>query len=125
MIGMTRRHLLRGTAAAASVVSPGPLANARGSEALAGAPPGPAAAQTGKFRISLAEWSLHKAIESRLIANLDFPRIAREQFGIEGLEFVNALWQAPTGGYVRDLKRNMTRTGTKAVLIMVDEEGDM
>lgn len=87
--------------------------------------PLPVAAQgrSGKFKTSLAEWSLHKAIQSRLITNLDFPRIAREQFGIEGLEFVNQLWQAPTADYVRRLKRNMEATGTKAVLIMCDGEG--
>jgi L-ribulose-5-phosphate 3-epimerase len=77
----------------------------------------------GKFKTSLAEWSLHKAIQSRLMTNLDFPRIAREQFGIEGLEFVNQLWEAPTSDYVRRLKRNMSSTGTKAVLIMCDGEG--
>ena len=61
-----------------------------------------ASSQTGtqpapkKFRVSLAEWSVHKAIQSRLIANLEFPRIAREHFGIEGLEFVNTLWGSPT-----------------------------
>ena len=40
-------------------------------------------------------------IQSRLITNLDFRRIAREHFGIEGLEFVNQLWEAPTSDYVR------------------------
>ena len=79
----------------------------------------------GKFKTSLAEWSLHKAIQSRLITNLDFPRIARDQFGIEGLEFVNGLWEAPTADYVRRLKRNMNATGTKCVLIMCDGEGFM
>ena len=64
-------------------------------------------------------------IQSWLITNLDFPRIAREQFGIEGLEFVNQLWEAPTSDYVRRLKRNMASTGTKAVLIMCDGEGFM
>lgn len=78
-----------------------------------------------KFKTSLAEWSLHKAIRSRLITNLDFPRIAREQFGIEGLEFVNQLWEAPTSEYIRRLKQNMASTGTKAVLIMCDGEGYM
>jgi sugar phosphate isomerase/epimerase len=78
-----------------------------------------------KFRISLAQWSLHKAIQSRLITNLDFPRIAREQFGIEGLEFVNTLWGSPTAGYLQTLKRNMKDTGTKCVLIMCDAEGFM
>jgi sugar phosphate isomerase/epimerase len=78
-----------------------------------------------QYRISLAEWSLHKAIQSRLMTNLDFPRVAREQFGITGLEFVNALWEAPTADYVRRLKNNMRSTGTTAVLIMVDGEGFM
>jgi sugar phosphate isomerase/epimerase len=87
--------------------------------------PGLSFGQARKFKTSLAEWSLHKAIQSRLITNLDFPRIARDQFGIEGLEFVNQLWEAPTSDYVRRLKRNMTSTGTKAVLIMCDGEGFM
>ncbi len=91
--------------------------------ALAGIPV-PAQGQP-KFRISLAQWSLHRAIQSRLITNLDFPRIAREQFGIEGLEFVNALWEAPTQDYVRRLRSNMQKTGTTAVLLMVDGEGMM
>jgi L-ribulose-5-phosphate 3-epimerase len=78
-----------------------------------------------KFRISLAEWSLHRAIRSRLITNLDFPRIAREQFGIEGLEFVNQLWEAPTQSYIQRLKGIMRQTGTQGVLIMCDGEGFM
>jgi len=87
----------------------------------------PLAAQTPKkwFRTSLAEWSLHKAIQSRMITNLDFPRIAREQFGIEGIEFVNQLWEAPTASYVARLKRNMQTAGVTGVLIMCDGEGTM
>jgi sugar phosphate isomerase/epimerase len=105
---VTRRSLFRTAAAAAAGL---PAVRLR-----AAAPP---------FRISLAEWSLHRAIQSRLITNLDFPRIAREQFGIDGLEFVNALWEAPTQDYVRRLKGNMDKTGTKGVLIMCDGEGLM
>lgn len=82
-------------------------------------------ADTPKFRISLAEWSLHRAIEARLLTNLDFPRIAREQFGIEGLEFVNQLWEAPTEEYLGRLKTNMRTAGSKAVMIMCDGEGMM
>ncbi|MBM3814792.1 MAG: sugar phosphate isomerase/epimerase [Acidimicrobiia bacterium] len=88
--------------------------------------PGFPQGSTGKkLRISLAQWSLHKAIQSRLISNLDFPRIARDQFGIAGLEFVNALWEAPTQGYLQRLKNNMKQTGTECVLIMCDNEGFM
>jgi len=85
----------------------------------------PLRAAPARFRISLAQWSIHKAIQSRMITNLDFPRMAREQFGIEGLEFVNALWEAPTQDYVRRLKANMQKTGTTGVLVMVDGEGMM
>ncbi len=84
-----------------------------------------AANENRKIRISLGQWSLHKAMGRRLISNLDFPRVAREQFGIEGLEFVNFLWEAPTSDYVQRVKRAMSSTATKAVLIMCDGEGLM
>ena len=87
----------------------------------------PLRAQSGgqKFRISLAEWSFHKAIFARMMTNQDFPRVAREQFGIEGLEFVNGLWEAPTAGYVKRLKKSMNDNGCKGVLVMCDDEGSM
>ncbi len=83
-----------------------------------------AVAEEGKrLRISLAEWSLHRAIGSHLLSNLDFPRVAREQFGIAGLEFVNWMWEAPTQHYIGELKRRIDDTGTQAVMIMCDLEG--
>ncbi len=94
---------------------------------LAAALPPAASAQTPaqKFRISLAEWSIHRAIGSHMVTNLDFPRIAREHFGIEGLEFVNGLWEVPTQEYIARLKKRMADTGTKGVMIMCDGEGLM
>jgi sugar phosphate isomerase/epimerase len=83
------------------------------------------AAADRKFQISLAEWSLHRAIGSRLMSNLQFPRVAREQFGIGGLEFVNGLWEAPTQDYIRRLKTEMDKYNSKGVLIMCDGEGMM
>ena len=82
-------------------------------------------AQGAKFRISLAEWSIHKAIRAHTLSNLDFPQVARERFGIEGLEFVNQLWEAPTQEYLARLKQNIARHGCKGVLIMCDGEGMM
>ena len=101
-----------------SAVVPAGLAGLSAGSALA-------RASGGKFKISLAEWSLHKAIGSRLMTNLEFPRIAREQFGIEGLEFVNEMWEAPSADYIRALKSNMRKSGTVGVLIMCDGEGLM
>lgn len=109
---MVRRQFLKNASAAAGIAAVSPAAL-------------PLAAAQKKFRISLAEWSLHKAIFARMTTNLEFPRIAREQFGIEGLEFVNGLWEAPTQDYIRQLKENMQKTGTKGVLIMCDGEGLM
>lgn len=109
MFPMNRRSFLKSAAAPAAAALP--------VFAEAQTPP--------KFRISLAQWSLHKAIEARMVRNLDFPRIAREQFGIEGLEFVNGLWEAPTQDYVAELKQNMQRFATKGVMIMCDGEGLM
>ena len=60
-----------------------------------------------RLRLSLAEWSLNKAIRTRAITNLDFPKVAREQFGIEGLEFVNHLMETPTLSYQQQLKKRM------------------
>lgn len=91
---------------------------------LAAAPLAAAAPAPGRFKVSLAEWSIHKAIGQGKLTNLDFPRIAKEA-GCEGLEFVNTLWASPTAGYIARLKRRMNDTGTKPVLIMVDDEGQM
>jgi sugar phosphate isomerase/epimerase len=102
---MHRRTALKSLAAAALTPLAAPAANTR-------------------FKISLAEWSIHKAIQSRKLTNLDFPKVAHD-FGIEGLEFVNQLWAAPTQGYLAGLKKRMKDHGCKGVLIMCDDEGAM
>jgi sugar phosphate isomerase/epimerase len=87
----------------------------------------PAAGKIGDFKISMAEWSLHKALFKKEIDNLDFPRIAREQYGIEGVEFVNQFFKdkARDSAYLRDLKGRASDSGVTCVLIMIDGEGDM
>ena len=37
------------------------------------------------FKISLAEWSLHRALFGKQMDNLDFPKSAREEYGIEAV----------------------------------------
>ncbi len=82
-----------------------------------------AALRTTKDDISLAEWALVKEIRAGKWTNSDFPRIAKEDFGINGIEFVNTLFEVPTYGYLQRLKRNADNLGVKMVLIMVDSEG--
>ena len=74
--------------------------------------------------ISLAQWALVQEIRDGLWKNLDFPRIAREDFGLNGIEFVNTLFDVPTVDYLNQLKKNADDHGVKMVLIMIDAEGD-
>ncbi|MFZ2339621.1 MAG: TIM barrel protein [Bacteroidales bacterium] len=74
--------------------------------------------------ISLAQWALVEEIRAGKWKNLDFPRIAREDFGLNGIEFVNTLFEVPTVDYLNRLKKNAEDQGVTMVLIMVDAEGD-
>ncbi len=77
------------------------------------------------FKISLAEWSLHKAIQSGKMTNLDFPKITREEFDIEGVEYVSVFFKdkARDEAYLSDLDQRCRDHGVKSLLIMVDAEG--
>ena len=74
--------------------------------------------------ISLAQWALVDEIRKGKWKNLDFPRIAREDFGLNGIEFVNTLFEVPTASYLAQLKQNAEDHDVTMVLIMVDAEGD-
>jgi hydroxypyruvate isomerase len=77
-----------------------------------------------KDDISLAQWALVEEIRAGKWKNLDFPRIAREDFGVNGIEFVNTLFEVPTEDYLKKLKQNANDHGITMVLIMCDAEGD-
>lgn len=85
-----------------------------------------AATRPSKDDISLAAWSLNRSFfEAHRWKNLDLPRIVREQFNINGIEFVNQFFENPMMGYLNQLKKNGDAYGVRFVLIMVDDEGDM
>jgi len=77
------------------------------------------------FRISLAEWSLHRALWEGELDNLDFPRVARREFGIAGVEYVNSFFKdrARDQGYLMTLKDRCAAEGVRSLLIMCDGEG--
>ncbi len=74
--------------------------------------------------ISIAQWSLVDEIRKGKWKTLDFPKIAREDFDINGIEFVNTLFEVPTLHYLKTLKKNAEDHGVSMVLIMVDDEGE-
>jgi L-ribulose-5-phosphate 3-epimerase len=77
-----------------------------------------------KDDISLAQWALVDEVKAGKWKTLDFAKIARNDFGLNGIEFVNTLLEVPTEGYLRRLKKNADDNGVTMVLIMVDDEGD-
>lgn len=74
--------------------------------------------------ISLAQWALVDEIKSGKWKTLDFPAVARNDFGIDGVELVNTLFEVPHAEYLNRLKQNAADNGVALVLIMVDAEGD-
>ena len=77
-----------------------------------------------KDDISLAQWALVEEIRAGQWKTTDFARVAREGFGLNGIEFVNTLFESPTETYLKKLKQAANDYGVTMVLIMVDEEGD-
>lgn len=110
---LTRRHFLRTASIAGAAIATADLSFAR------------YAPEKGRFAISLAEWSLHKALFKKEITNLDFPRLAKQEFVVTGLEYVNQFFKdkARDTAYLSDLKSRAEGFGLKNVLIMIDGEG--
>ncbi|UCE92794.1 MAG: sugar phosphate isomerase/epimerase [Flavobacteriaceae bacterium] len=86
------------------------------------------------FKLSLAQWSLHKAIIAEELSPLDFAQKANE-LGFEGLEYVSQLYtkelekgddpKAAMDNLLKTLKENSEKYKVANVLIMVDGEGHL
>jgi sugar phosphate isomerase/epimerase len=84
-------------------------------------------AQNEVYKISLAEWSLHRSLEAGSVTNLDFPRIAKKTYGLDAVEYVSTFFngKGEDQKYLTALKDSCTKYGVKSLLIMVDGEGDL
>ena len=79
------------------------------------------------FEISIAEWSLHKSLFGKKITNLEFPVIAKKEFNISAVEYVNQFFKdkANDKNYLNELKKICDNEGVKSLLIMCDGEGKL
>ena len=77
-----------------------------------------------KDDISLAQWALVEEVRAGKWKTTEFAKVAKEDFGLSGIEYVNTLMEVPTEGYLKKLKKNAQDHGVTNVLIMVDDEGD-
>jgi L-ribulose-5-phosphate 3-epimerase len=109
MSSLSRRDFLKASAALAAA----PLA------ATAAPRPDPL------FKISLAQWSLNKAYFGKKLDPLNFAKIAKDDYGITAIEYVNQFYKDKKndGAYLSDLKKVATENGVTSVLIMCDGEG--
>lgn len=79
------------------------------------------------FKISLAQWSLHKALFAKEIDPLDFARVSKEQCGIDAIEYVNQFYKdkAKDESYLAELNKRANDLGVTQNLIMCDGEGSL
>ena len=112
----TRRDFLKKSAAIASGVS---------IMGLSGTSLYGSSSKDSLFKISLAEWSLNKSIRNGEVDHLDFAKIAKKNFDIDAIEYVNQLFADKTGGstYLKEMKNIADGEGVKSLLIMCDREG--
>ena len=111
-----RREFLRATSLVAASAALAPLTAGAHQAATKPAP---------LFQISLAEWSLNHRIFGGQMTNLDFPAMARNEFGIDVVEYVNQFFmdKAEDATYLAVLKQRCDDSGVRSGLIMCDREG--
>jgi sugar phosphate isomerase/epimerase len=86
------------------------------------------------LKISLAEWSLHRALQAGKIDHLDFPSIAKKDYNISAVEYVNGFFggkkmdfkdAGKNSAYLNELLKRSKDAGVFNHLIMVDDEGPL
>jgi hypothetical protein len=71
------------------------------------------------IEVSLAEWSLHRAIYDGRLDHLDFPAVAKREFGISAVEYVNGFF----GGKSMDFRAAAKVLGCRTVRVNLHGEG--
>ncbi|MBT4274756.1 MAG: sugar phosphate isomerase/epimerase, partial [Verrucomicrobia bacterium] len=77
------------------------------------------------YKISLAQWSLHRAFRNNDKDSRDFAKIAKESFNIEAIEYSSQFLadHVSDKDYMNDLNKRANDHGVKQLLIMCDNEG--
>ena len=79
------------------------------------------------FKISLAQWSLHKAIFAGELDHLDFAKVTKIDYDIDAVEYVNQFFKdkAKDMAYLREMNTIADGEGVTQLLIMIDGEGNL
>jgi sugar phosphate isomerase/epimerase len=90
--------------------------------------------QQSGLEMSLAEWSFHRSIAEGKMDHLDFAAKAKNEFGINAVEYVNGLFGSKKKNfreagksekYLAEMLQRSSDAGVVNHLLMVDEEGDL
>ncbi|MDG2397021.1 MAG: TIM barrel protein [Flavobacteriaceae bacterium] len=84
------------------------------------------------FKLSLAQWSIHKQIKNETISPYDFASIARK-WKFEGLEYVSDLYGISKSKnpnkelekFIKISNEEAKKNNLQNLLIMIDDEGDL
>ncbi|QMW04338.1 sugar phosphate isomerase/epimerase family protein [Spirosoma foliorum] len=76
------------------------------------------------FKISLAQWSLHRALLKKETTTLDFPVRARRDFGITAVEYVDQFVKNEPA-YLKELLKRSRDEGVVNHLLMIDTAGNL
>jgi hypothetical protein len=129
MITPSRRRFLTTSAVLAAGLGFGTFGGRRvsGAQAPSAGGTGTGSATGRAFEISLAEWSLNKSLFGKKMDHLDFAKIAKNDFGINALEYVNQFFKdkAKDLAYLGEMKRRADDLGVRSLLIMCDGEGKL
>jgi sugar phosphate isomerase/epimerase len=79
------------------------------------------------FKISLAQWSLHRMLRAGELDPLDFASYAKTNFDIDAVEYVSRFYvdiiRERSG--IAEWKKRVDDAGVQSLLIMVDDEGNL
>jgi len=78
-----------------------------------------------EFKISLAGWSLHRAVGSKKITQFDMVKICKQEFGLDAIEFVSGMFASREPAYVAQLIKAAQDNSVVIHLIMVDGYGSL
>jgi len=79
------------------------------------------------LKISLAQWSLHRAFRQQTLDPANFAAIARNTYQLDAVEYVSGFYMDRGGDekFWLDMRRRSESAGVRNLLIMVDDEGDL
>jgi sugar phosphate isomerase/epimerase len=80
---------------------------------------------SGAMKIGIAGWAFHRSIlQQRSLTLLDFPGLARQEYGVETVELVSEFFESTTAGYLNRLRSVLEREHVTVHGIAVDQ-GDI